>query len=580
MRVSIILVSCLFLACASVSARGKKRYSVTVGNLKCEYRINPLGIDVFPPRLSWQLSSELRGQKQTAYQVLVASSPDQLEEGKADLWDSGRVKSDQSIHVAYAGEPMKSRLRCYWKARVWDRDGIASDWSEPAEWAMGLLQPEDWKAKWISTDMPPAPLPKGGRLTIQSATYATLDRTVSVDVTKHVRDQVAEGLLEMEVNPRLLGGDPALGIVKELSLVYHYNGKPGKAAARDFETIRAPQSGPVPSDTVHVRRTFTLDAVPDSAVAYLNVRGYCELYVNGQKVGDDVLSPAVSGLKKHLFYRTYDIGSLLRPGRNCVGLWVGQGWCQSTGWEDIHPLVRAQLEISVGGKSMMVGTDRTWTCTPSGHSRLGNWKWNGMGGERINAQREIVGWSDADGPADRWDPVREVPAPPGEVLAQPCSPNRIGAVIPLAKCTSLGPDTWELDFGVNLTGWVRLRLPQLEPGQQVTLRYADKRLQTPQGENTPAGKIKAKPTSIVQTPQGSVAYQTYNQVDEFVSAGKSGEQFCSKFNYHGFRYAIVHGLASKPAPGDAEALLVESDLETAGSFACSNDLFNRGRSAV
>jgi len=102
-----------------------------------------------------------------------------------------------------------------------------------------------------------------------------------------------------------------------------------------------------------------------------------------------------------------------------------------------------------------------------------------------------------------------------------------------------------------------------------------KRLQTPEGDDTPAGRIKPNSMWRIDTPQGPVGYQTYNQYTEFTSAGKPGEQFSNKFNYNGFRYVIVESLPAKPAPGDAEALFIESDLEPAGSFECSNDLFNR-----
>ena len=90
-----------------------------------------------------------RGIKQTAYQILVASTPEILAKEKGDLWDSGKVAGDQSIQVEYAGKPLASRTDCHWKVRVWDKDGKASDWSQPALWRMGLLNPEDWQAKWI-----------------------------------------------------------------------------------------------------------------------------------------------------------------------------------------------------------------------------------------------------------------------------------------------------------------------------------------------------------------------------------------------------------------------------------------------
>lgn len=122
--------------------------------LECEYRQNPPGIDAQPPRLSWLLESDRkseRGQQQTAYHVLVASSESRLKSGQADLWDSGKVDSDQSVLVAYAGKPLTSRQRCYWKVRVWDAHGKASAWSSTATWKMGLLHPDDWSpAQWIA----------------------------------------------------------------------------------------------------------------------------------------------------------------------------------------------------------------------------------------------------------------------------------------------------------------------------------------------------------------------------------------------------------------------------------------------
>jgi len=125
-----------------------------VTTLRCEYLVNPLGIDVVKPRLSWVIEersqkTEVRGAKQTAYQILVASSEDLLKKDKGDLWDSEKVASDQSIHVEYAGKPLESRMVCHWKVRVWDQKGKVSDWSQPAFWSMGMLKPEDWQAKWI-----------------------------------------------------------------------------------------------------------------------------------------------------------------------------------------------------------------------------------------------------------------------------------------------------------------------------------------------------------------------------------------------------------------------------------------------
>ncbi len=128
---------------------------VAVKELRCEYRVNPLGIDVVRPRLSWVLESSRRCQKQTAYRLLVASSAKNLKESRGDLLDTGKVESDRSIHVEYGGWPLKSRMRCYWKVKVWDKDGRDSQWSRLALWSMGLLEPSDWQARWIGSAADP-----------------------------------------------------------------------------------------------------------------------------------------------------------------------------------------------------------------------------------------------------------------------------------------------------------------------------------------------------------------------------------------------------------------------------------------
>jgi len=129
--------------------------TIKVERLRCEYKTDPVGIDVTHPRLSWQLAAvdpALRGLTQGAWQVLVSSSPERLEAGDADLWDSGRTESDQSAQIAYAGKQLASAQPCFWKVRVWDQDGQPSDWSAPGCWVMGLLKREDWKAQWIGYD--------------------------------------------------------------------------------------------------------------------------------------------------------------------------------------------------------------------------------------------------------------------------------------------------------------------------------------------------------------------------------------------------------------------------------------------
>ncbi len=139
--------------CAAADERSAS--SLRVGDLRCEYLVDPLGIDARAPRLSWELVAvrpDARSVAQSAYQVVVATSEGLLRDTKGDLWDSGKVVSDHSQHVPYAGKTLMSHATCWWKVRVWDQDGKESTWSAPARWTMGLLDPRDWSARWIGWD--------------------------------------------------------------------------------------------------------------------------------------------------------------------------------------------------------------------------------------------------------------------------------------------------------------------------------------------------------------------------------------------------------------------------------------------
>ncbi|MBN2295022.1 MAG: family 78 glycoside hydrolase catalytic domain [Pirellulales bacterium] len=149
-----MLAILLVTAATNISLATAGQSSATVDHLRCEYRENPLGIDVLQPRLFWKMKDSRRGAVQTAYQILVADSVEKLAAGEGNLWDTGRVQSDRSIQVVYKGKPLTSRMHCHWKVRIWDADGKASEYSRPAMWTMGLLNPEDVKAQWIGTGQP------------------------------------------------------------------------------------------------------------------------------------------------------------------------------------------------------------------------------------------------------------------------------------------------------------------------------------------------------------------------------------------------------------------------------------------
>ncbi len=140
----------IFLFCANVFASAP----IIVSDLICEYKINPVGIDVLQPRLSWKIQSENKKDLlQTAYEIRTAENLADLQSGKKLLWQTGKVESDQSIHIVYGGPSLKSRQRVYWQVRIWDNHGNHSEWSEPAFWEMGLLAADEWQANWIQPNL-------------------------------------------------------------------------------------------------------------------------------------------------------------------------------------------------------------------------------------------------------------------------------------------------------------------------------------------------------------------------------------------------------------------------------------------
>ena len=166
----------------------------------CEYQTNPLGIDVIAPRLSWRLESDQRGARQTAYHILAASEPGLLEAGKADLWDSGKIESNQSVHVVYAGTKLNSRQRVHWTVTVWDESGKPAT-SAPQWFEIGLLKRSEWKGKWIG-----AALVGGPRSTVPSP-YVRKTFTLPAGIQSARLYITALGLYEASINGKDVSDD-------------------------------------------------------------------------------------------------------------------------------------------------------------------------------------------------------------------------------------------------------------------------------------------------------------------------------------------------------------------------------------
>lgn len=183
----------ILLAISSISVLAAEKTAVK--DLICEYHTNPLGIDVQKPRLSWKIESTAQNVLQSAYEIKVTD-----QSGKA-LWNSGKVNSDQSVDIVYGGPALKSAQRVTWQVRVWDNNGKATAWSAPASWEMGILEPESWKASWVTLGSEPSV--KGSK----PAQYFRKDFTTAKKVKSARVYVTSHGLYQLFLNGKKVGND-------------------------------------------------------------------------------------------------------------------------------------------------------------------------------------------------------------------------------------------------------------------------------------------------------------------------------------------------------------------------------------
>ncbi len=389
---------------------------LTPTQLTCEYLSNPSVVDVLQPRLAWVNLADPgeRGQTQTAWQIRVASSEDKLE--NPDLWNSEQTRSAVSNRVQYGGTPLSSRQQCWWQVRVWDRDGQVSPWSEPARWSMGLLKPSDWKAEWIGAPW-----------------------------------QGAEAL------PKPRGGPDA-----------------------------SPEVLPPPAPLL--RKEFSIHKKVVRAVAFVTGLGYFELYVNGAKVSEDELVPNQTNYGKRstlkdapiplednfreykVMYLAYDIQPYLTQGTNAVGSILGNGfynapkyWTASYG----SPRFLAQIHMTFSdGTEQLIVSDKSWKAAKS--AILMDLVYHG---EHYDARKEQPGWCTAGFDDSGWEAVAKRTAPEGHLVAHTAAPDRVTKRIRPTRIEKTGDGSYKVEFGVEISGRLRLNDVEGPCGHKVEIKY-------------------------------------------------------------------------------------------------------------
>lgn len=302
-----------------------------------------------------------------------------------------------------------------------------------------------------------------------------------------------------------------------------------------------------------LKKSFEIEDANEKLLLHVNSLGYHEVYINGNKVGEGVLSPAVSQFNKRSRTITYDVSTLVKKGENDLVLWMGSGWYTEglPGVVNNGPLVKAQLEkLSENKREIVLVTDTTWVGRKSGYSRHGDWRPHRFGGEIVDgslAQNDLS----AEDTSDRsWSAVSVISVPDHEVSPQMVELNRITETIIPVEIKPLANDTFLIDMGKNLVGWTEIHFRKLKKSQEIVLEYADHL-----DEN---GK-----------------FVNLNQMDRYIASGNGNEVFKNKFNYHGFRYIRISNLTEPPSADSIKAYLIHTGYELASGFQCSDPEMNQ-----
>jgi alpha-L-rhamnosidase len=505
------LIAGLMLAVTTPMSAQPVNFPMIPVALRCEYLVAPEAIESPAPRLSWRVESERRGAAQTAWQVRVASSAEKLARGENDLWDSGRVTSDATNQVAYAGHALTSRTVCFWQVRIWDENGQPSDWSEPARWSMGLLQSSDWQAAWISyrDDEP-----------------LHTDRTkLHLPPTRNYRKEFTAG----KAVRRAVVYASALGLYD-----LYCNGQ--RVGDAFFQ----------PGWSDYLKRVYYRS---HDVTALIRAGGSNAL---GVEVSDG-------------WYAGYvGYGLLVGYGPNKLGRY----------FYGKTPALRAQLEIEyVDGSRETVGTDESWRVTDAGPRReadlimgesydaraeLDGWAAPGYAAKswkpavRAETNPHVTAvYSDAAG---QRDVDLGFVAPP-KMQAYSAPPIRITQELVAKKLTEPVPGTFIFDLGQNFAGVVRFKIKGTA-GTQVRLRYAE--MMKPDGTIMTENLRKARATDFY-TLRGDPA----------------GETWTPRFTYHGFQYVELTGLTEKPPLDAITGLVLHNDTPLTGSFECSDPVLTQ-----
>lgn len=401
--------------------------TVQVENLRCEYHTEPLGIDVGAPRLSWNAKSNQRGLKQTAYQVLVSSSLEDLNRNRGDLWDSGKVQSGQSLNVLYRGKTLRSRQIYFWKVKTWYTTGIASGWSKPASWRMGILGSNEWRGQWIQSDL---------------ALYVY--QTEFKKLPEH----------ELEIGKM----------------------DDGRMIRVRAKAVRKATAKITEAPAVWLRKEFQSEGKKvKRATLFISGLGLYEPYLNGHKINDHLLTVSPHDFGKTVPYHVHDVTAHIKDGENALGVILGNGYfnpiipslLREYAFNFIDtPRLKCELQLEYAdGSTQSIVSDPSWKFTTDGPIRFNSIR----SGEIYDARKELGDWNVAGYDDKSWKPAKPAQAPQGKMRQRNLPTVRAIKTLPAISVTPHGKG-YRFDFGVESTGWARLKI-RGKKGQKIIIKY-------------------------------------------------------------------------------------------------------------
>ena len=484
----VLTLLAILLVCVPVYARKKNSVMppVSVCDLRTERMINPMSIDTPTPRLGWRIESTLQNVMQASAHIIVASTREKAEALEGDLWDA-TIEGDQSQWVKYEGRRLKSNTRCYWRVQVSCEhpSPLISEWSDVAEWNVGLLTESDWKGRWIG-----------------------LDRAMPWDIeAEHSR----------------------------LSARY-------------------------------LRKEFQLDKAVRRATLYISGLGLYECFINGQRVGDQVLAPMPTDYRRTVLYNAYDVTSSLKSptsSLNSIAVVLGNGRYYTMQQKKKaykitnfgYPTLRLNLIVEFeDGSRQTIATDEKWKLNVDGPIRSNN----EYDGEIYDARKERNGWLQSGYDDSGWMNAERTAIPYGTLRGQMSPGMKVVRTLQPKSVTRKG-DKLIVDMGQNMAGWLKVHIGEgHSEGDSVIVRYAE----------------KLDSVGNVWTENLRHAEST----DRYYASGRETAEtwWHPVFSYHGFRYAEVQIVNSKSfTTDDFVGCVVSDEMAETGRFFTSDTILNK-----